>query len=82
MPKYRVRIPQGLYKINATNRRDAIDKALEIYKKELEMFCEGGKMYSIPAICQLSKPRDAMWEMSVEVPIKPSRMRKDLKRMR
>ena len=73
MPKYRVRIPQGLYKINASNRRDAIDKALEIYKDELAQFCESGKIYSVPSICMESKPKDAMLEMSIEQPIKPSR---------
>lgn len=64
MPKYNVKIPQGLYKINADNRKDAIDQALEIYKMELANFVKDGRMYAIPDICRLHKRRDAVGELA------------------
>jgi len=80
--RYNVRLPEAKYKVWASSRKDAIDRGIELHKEEMARFIECGAVYTIPRICDEWTPRNPMEELANEVPIKPSRLRKDLKRMR
>lgn len=73
MPKYIVTIPHGKGPIEASNRKDAIDTALALYRAEIDRMIADGSIYKVPSLCREYVPRNGMVELPVDQPIKPSR---------
>lgn len=51
MNDYKIKFPQGIYNISASNRKDAIEEAVGLFKKEFEGFVDSGEVYLVPEIC-------------------------------
>ena len=73
MPKYNIKIPQGIGKFNAVNRKMAIDQAMKVYRHLLDKMEENGDIYKVPDIAKLAETRNGMRELGIDCPIKPSR---------
>lgn len=71
--QFNITIPHGKGRLNASNRKDAIDQAWSIYKNRMEKMFADGSIYAIPRLCKEYIPRKMMVEMGVDQPIKPSR---------
>lgn len=44
---FKIRIPGGRYKVDADSSKEAINKAVLLFKSELEEFVSSGKAYQI-----------------------------------
>ena len=81
MPKYNIRLPNGVGKFNAKDRRSAIDQAIKVWRIMFDKMISSGDIYKIPDVAQLAKPRDGMKELGQDQPMKPSRWGKRKKRL-
>ena len=80
--KYRIKFPQGKCNVHALSKIEAIKAGWEIYKERMQHMIDSGMLESVPEACSTAKRRNVMEELGNEMPIKPSRMRKGLKRMK
>lgn len=68
--------------MSALSKIEAIKAGWEIYKTLMEKMIVDGTLVAVPEACSIAKRRNVMEELGDEQPIKPSRLRKNLKRMR
>ena len=66
-------IPGVKGRINAPNRKDAIDQMIKIWRLQIDKIVANGDVYRVPEICMLAEKRNGINELGNEVPLKPSR---------
>lgn len=49
--RFKMKIPMGVDEIEATSRKEAIDKAMKMYLEGLQKIWDNGNIYAVPEIC-------------------------------
>ena len=58
MAKYKVKLPGGIYEVEADGNKEAIDQAVELFVKEIQSTHESGDLYGVPELYKMISHED------------------------